>query len=166
MWSKALVHSPTTYTAVVFVCFSKQRIPVAVAGGYAHYPQRGLNLKICVFPIFLQKPLNHIKKDHLNNWRDLFEKKHFFSLCIGLTNVSRKYISISYWPEILAPGLKSIFRTTLFQLLSFLLTVAELATSLKWGKGNIFALLAQNHPNSAKTVFSGPKIPPIGASWT
>ena len=30
----------------------------------AHFPQRGLNLKRCVLPIFLQEPLKRIKIDH------------------------------------------------------------------------------------------------------
>ena len=30
----------------------------------AHFPQRGLNLKSCVLPIFLQEPLKHLKIDH------------------------------------------------------------------------------------------------------
>ena len=45
-------------------------------------------------------------------WRDPCEKKPFFS---RLKSDSQKYIlKWSYWPEILAPGLKSIFVTTLF----------------------------------------------------
>ena len=32
--------------------------------GSAHLPQRALNLKSCVLPIFLQEPLKHIKIDH------------------------------------------------------------------------------------------------------
>ena len=114
---------------------------------YAYFPQRGLNLKICVLPFFSVTIETH-KMDHSGKknkicWRGLFEKKPLFSL---LTNGSQKYIlKWSYWPEILAPGLKLIFVTTLFSnFFHFTQPLPSWQPPLKWGKGGIFALLAQN----------------------
>ena len=78
-----------------------------------------------------------------NFWRDPCEKKPFFS---RLKSDSQKYIlKWSYWPEILAPGLKSIFVTTLFSnFFHFTQPLPSWLPPLKWGKGGIFALLAQN----------------------
>ena len=76
-------------------------------------------------------------------WRAPCEKKPFFS---RLKSDSQKYIlKWSYWPEILAPGLKSIFVTTLFSnFFHFTQPLPSWLPPLKWGKGGIFALLAQN----------------------
>ena len=74
-------------------------------------------------------------------WRAPCEKKPFFS---RLKSDSQKYIlKWSYWPEILAPGLKSIFVTTLFSnFFHFTQPLPSWQLPLKWGKGGIFALLA------------------------
>ena len=74
-------------------------------------------------------------------WRAPCEKKPFFS---RLKSDSQKYIlKWSYWPEILAPGLKSIFVTTLFSnFFHFTQPLPSWQPPLKWGKGGIFALLA------------------------
>ena len=74
-------------------------------------------------------------------WRDPCEKKPFFS---RLKSDSQKYIlKWSYWPEILAPGLKLIFVTTLFSnFFHFTQVLPSWQPPLKWGKGGIFALLA------------------------
>ena len=78
-------------------------------------------------------------------WRAPCEKKPFFS---WLKSDSQKYIlKWSYWPEILAPGLKLIFVTTLFSnFFHFTQPLPSWLPPLKWGKGGIFALLAQNDP--------------------
>ena len=73
-------------------------------------------------------------------WRAPCEKKPFFS---RLKSDSQKYIlKWSYWPEILAPGLKLIFMTTLFSnFYHFTQPLPSWGPPLKWGKGGI---LAQN----------------------
>ena len=95
-------------------------------------------------------------------WRAPCEKKPFFS---RLKSDSQKYIlKWSYWPEILAPGLKSIFVTTLFSnFFSFYPTIAELATPSKMRKRGYICLIGLKRP---KTDFRGPKMASKDASWT
>ena len=42
------------------VCFRTFRTFKPYGGVWAHFPQRGLNLKSCVLPISLQEPLKHL----------------------------------------------------------------------------------------------------------
>ena len=107
-------------------------------------PERTQPQKLCTanFSSGTLKTLNRLLR--LKNkifWRAPCEKKPFFS---RLKSDSQKYIlKWSYWPEILAPGLKSIFVTTLFSnFFHFTQPLPSWQPPLKWGKGGIFALLA------------------------
>ena len=84
-------------------------------------------------------------------WRAPCEKKPFFS---RLKSDSQKYIlKWSYWPEILAPGLKSIFVNALFfNFFHFTQPLPSWQPPLKWGKGGIFAILALGKPPFQKSA--------------